>query len=77
MGPPFRGLYSYACDRYGCNPKSYFMRHIEDKEVKMRHHGFTKSESYALAEVLKVSRSVFFSIQKYFITVDFFHNLYL
>ncbi|KAF6019441.1 LRRC74A [Bugula neritina] len=53
MGPPFRGLYSYACDRYGCNPKSYFMRHIEDKEVKMRHHGFTKSESYALAEVLK------------------------
>lgn len=54
LGPPFRDLYKTLCDKNGCNPTSYFLRHIDEKEVHMKHHGLTRHESCALAEVLRV-----------------------
>ena len=53
-GPPFRELYKTLCDKHGCNPTSYFLRHLDEKEVHMKHHGLTRHESLALAEVLRV-----------------------
>lgn len=54
-GPPFRELYKTICEKHGSNPTSYFLRHLDEKEVHMKHHGLTRHESLALAEVLRVS----------------------
>ena len=53
-GPPFRELYKTLCEKHGCNPTSYFLRHLDEREVHMKHHGLTRHESLALAEVLRV-----------------------
>jgi len=51
---PFKLMYSDICEKYGCSPITYFQRHMEDKDIHMKHHGINSLESVTLANILKV-----------------------
>jgi len=52
--PTFRRLYLKICHKLGVIPTSYFVNHIEDETVTLRHHGLSGKETRALAMALKV-----------------------
>ena len=47
--------YMAACESAGVTASSYFIKHIEDKEVVMRFHGLGPIGAKALCKPLKVS----------------------
>ena len=50
-----RRLYLAACASIGVTPVSYFLRHIQDKDMLLRHHGLGPKGSKAIAIALVVS----------------------
>lgn len=50
-----RRLYLSACWSIDVTPVSYFLRHIEDKEMILRHHGLGPKGAKAIAIALVVS----------------------
>ena len=47
--------YVEACKRLGVIPASYFLRHMHDKRLDMKHHGLAAPGMKAIAMVLMVS----------------------
>ena len=52
--PTGRRLYLAACANIGVTPVSYFYRHIEDKDMILRHHGLGSKGAKAIAIALVV-----------------------
>ena len=52
--PTGRRLYLAACASIGVTPASYFLRHIEDKDMILRHHGLGAKGAKAIAIALVV-----------------------
>ena len=46
--------YKEACKQYGVIPVSYFLRHMQDTELIMRHHGLGPAGGKAIAVSLVV-----------------------
>lgn len=50
-----KGVYLCACKRLGVIPCSYFMRHMFDREIKLRHHGLGKLGAEAISWPLQTN----------------------
>ena len=53
-----RSLYLAACASIGVTPVSYFLRHIQDKDMLLRHHGLGPKGSKAIAVALVSNTTV-------------------
>ena len=49
-----RTAYTEECKRLGVIPVSYFLRHMLDQKLDMRHHGLAASGMRAMSTVLMV-----------------------
>ena len=47
--------YIDECKRLGVVPASYFLRHMQDKHLSMKHHGLGAAGMKAIADSLTVS----------------------
>ncbi|XP_046372075.2 leucine-rich repeat-containing protein 74B-like [Haliotis rufescens] len=54
-GDPVKCEYVKICERLGIVPISYFVRHINDRDIAMKYHGLGPEEAKAMALVLKDS----------------------
>lgn len=50
-----RALYLTVCKTYGVIPVSYFMRHMQDAELNLSHHGLGSLGAKAMSHPLMVS----------------------
>lgn len=53
--PAYEKLYMSICHKLHVTPTSYFLRHIDDSKINLKHHGLNDKETIAIAEALKVS----------------------
>lgn len=61
-----KGVYLCACKRLGVIPCSYFLRHMFDREIKLRHHGLGKLGAEAISWPLQTNTTT--------LSVDFHDN---
>ena len=50
-----KAKYIKVCEEMGISPTSYFIKHIQDRELKMKFHGLGPLRMRALAVPLEVS----------------------
>ena len=48
-------IYLSACQAIGVTPVSYFIKHIQEKEIRLRHHSLGPKGTKAIAIALVVS----------------------
>ncbi|XP_018116886.1 leucine-rich repeat-containing protein 74B isoform X1 [Xenopus laevis] len=56
--PTGKAKYLSACQFYGVIPVSYFLRHLQDPELVMRHHGLGPQATKALAVTLVTNTKI-------------------